>query len=89
MAAQATSGFTNVNGASNRARRQSSVVASTPEALGDYFTKAHEEKLRAIQEVEKKKNLEIEVGYDARRIEAVENFVLKHLPMQILPRFRP
>ena len=51
------------NGVSSRSLRQQTAVASTPPAgFGDYLAKAHEEKLRAIKEVETKKNVEIAVS---------------------------
>jgi hypothetical protein len=47
----------------SRPLRQQTAVASTPvPAFGDYLSKAHEEKLRAIKEVETKKNAEIQVS---------------------------
>ena len=66
------------NGVSSRSLRQQTAVASTsPAGSGDYFAKAHEEKLRAIKEMETKKNIEIAVslslylGYNFSRGECV------------------
>jgi hypothetical protein len=51
------------NGAPSRSLRQQTAVASTPPAgFGDYLAKAHEEKLKAIKDMETKKNVEIAVS---------------------------
>ena len=63
VVAQTANGFTSTNaGGLNTQMRQSVAVSSTPDGLGDYLTKAHEEKLRAVKDVETKKNAEIEVS---------------------------
>ena len=65
VASKAASAFT--CGASKpNCMRQSVVVSSTPDALGDYLAKAHEEKLRAVKDVETKKNAEIEVSMNLK-----------------------
>ena len=67
VASKAASAFTcgcvsNERASKPNSMRQSVVVSSTPDALGDYLAKAHEEKLRAVKDVETKKNAEIEVS---------------------------
>ena len=42
-------------------QQASSALFLAPEALTEYMGKAHEDKLKAVQEVEKKKNAEIQV----------------------------
>ena len=61
VVAQTANGFTS-NGGLKTQIRQSVAVSSTPDGLGDYLTKAHEEKLRAVKDVETKKNAEIDVS---------------------------
>jgi hypothetical protein len=50
------------NGASRPLRQQTAVASTPPAGFGDYLAKAHEEKLRAVKEVETKKNVEIAVS---------------------------
>jgi hypothetical protein len=60
VAALASPAVAFTSNVASRPLRQQTAVASTPS--GDYFAKAHDEKLRAIKEVETKKNIEIAVS---------------------------
>ena len=46
----------------HRQRQASQLFADPPQVLTEYLAKAHEDKLKAIQKIEEKKNAEIEVG---------------------------
>lgn len=49
---------------------------ASAQALSDYMSKSHEEKLRAIKVVEDKKNAEIEVGSDPYFVVCMSLYVL-------------